>query len=255
MNLRYHERTFRHLGLEPAASPESEAVLKELESRHSFKFPASVREWFVLEGAVKILNDCSFSDQLVPLRDLGPAREHYRDDVAHPFHDYQKQPVMHFTYENQGVCAWGVWLNGADDPPVGVQGSLRKQGWLPAADSFSDFILHRAMEFGGNYPFFVCAQPAVSDSSWKQFLPTILEQGPSTYSYPGESNHVFSSNEFGLVLFVDDDGSIEWNVFANGVDVLERTLRDFIARGFFKPSDAWGHRETEVLLRKLKAEQ
>ncbi|HUP73588.1 MAG TPA: hypothetical protein VM282_11170 [Acidimicrobiales bacterium] len=54
-----------------------------------------------------------------------PERVHI-DDPSSPESQFfgEASPVLVLTIENQGVCAWGVPLDGDDDPPVLVGGDL-----------------------------------------------------------------------------------------------------------------------------------
>lgn len=161
MKIRYHKSALKLLQLTPISSAAA-AALAAREQALGVTFPASVREWYSIEGAVEILAEHSNEDFPVPLDELGDAGE-----AAHG--------LLKIMDENQGVVTWYVALDGSDDPPVDVLGypasdeeeeASRDEdeaedpdevyapwncgGWVREADHFSDFVYRRLLRYGGN---------------------------------------------------------------------------------------------------------
>jgi hypothetical protein len=127
--LQYHQATFDLLKLQPVFSATSAHVVRGCEDYCDFKFPASVREWYSLEGAVDILRTYPNQDHPIPLNLLG--------DEVDALDDYHK--LLIFMHENQGVCSWAVRIGTGDDPPVYVRYE-QDDPWRLYAESFSGFV-------------------------------------------------------------------------------------------------------------------
>jgi hypothetical protein len=147
--LKHHQKTFDLLGRAPEISPSAAATLAQREQELGLAFPPSLKEWYSLEGAERILYQHSNQDPPIPLAELG-----------HPEH--LAQGVLCIQNENQGVAAWFVRLDGSDDPPVDVAsemldvlgadpGGERIDNWLTAreAATFSEYVHRRVLAFGG----------------------------------------------------------------------------------------------------------
>jgi hypothetical protein len=105
--LKYHAAAFRVLGRTPRVSEEALRLIERREAETGLRFPASVREWYSLEGAVELLADnCEESDP-VPLGQLGSPEE-------------ARLGWLHVMSDRDGVASWYVRLDGSDDPPVDV---------------------------------------------------------------------------------------------------------------------------------------
>lgn len=130
--LKYHQKVFDKLNIEPILSPERMELIEKRENICKVKFPASIKEWFSIQHAEKIFHDNSNSDNLVPLEKLGNP-------------DEASQGYLQVAYENQAVVAWYVQLNNNDDPSVYDNNdefgkNLAEVDWHKVADSFSSFI-------------------------------------------------------------------------------------------------------------------
>lgn len=105
--LRYHAATFSVTGRTPRVSGEATRRIERREEESGVRFPASVREWYSLEGAERLL--ASNCDESVPvpldlLGDPGGAAPGW----------------LHVMDDRDGVASWFVRLDGSDDPPVDV---------------------------------------------------------------------------------------------------------------------------------------
>src|SRR5262245_45936921 len=65
MRLAYHQELFDKLGLTPSFSAEQAALVLMREERCRSEFPASVREWFSIEGVFELFRSHTKQDELV----------------------------------------------------------------------------------------------------------------------------------------------------------------------------------------------
>jgi hypothetical protein len=151
----YHQQTVALLDPIPRVSPEALAAMDERERALGIRIPASVREWYSLEGAVELLETYSNDDHPVRLAELGEPdwdwhafREHLKPRVAESDWDAGEpewqgdalagNPLV-FMNENQACCRWAVPLEQANDPVVLVQNDAML-GWRKVSDRFSSFV-------------------------------------------------------------------------------------------------------------------
>ncbi len=155
----YHQASLNLLGVAPRTSSASGELLGRREQALGVRLPASVREWYTLRGAERVLAEHG-GDRPVPLKALGDPRE-----VGLGW--------LRVLDECQGVAAWFVRLDGSDDPPVYVHSEMfgtpeddaRARDddedaldplvdfptwWRPAAPSFSAFVYDRILKYGGD---------------------------------------------------------------------------------------------------------
>src|SRR5258708_31688011 len=97
--LHFHQATMDLLGQVPAFSDASLALLERQEQRCGLSFPAAVREWYAIEGAVTLLDRYSNQDPAVPLERLGAELAE-----AGPVASERSEPtpVVVVHHENQG---------------------------------------------------------------------------------------------------------------------------------------------------------
>jgi hypothetical protein len=200
-----------------AVSDRSIAALDATERLRGFRFPASVREWYSLKGAVDILRRYSRADDLVPLEELGRVRGHLPDPVGNG--------LLAFRIENQGVCVWAVKLDRSDDPPVMVDVD-RLGVWQPCAQSFSQFVYCCVWDCGeepkGIEAVQAQAQPiAEQDLCW---LHTHFVEGPRTYGFPGDTQYRFSRKDQKALIWAGDSQA-DWMLSAGSAESLEELLR------------------------------
>ncbi len=141
MALRFHRRVFEKLGEEPAPSEENAQIVAQREKELGVKFPASVREWFSLEGVFELFRANTNEDELV-------TNEHLADGqrlamLGDP--DETARGYLRVAVENQGVIGWYVPLDGSDDPPVlhnddDWDSPVDEVVWVRCSDRFSEFL-------------------------------------------------------------------------------------------------------------------
>lgn len=132
--LAFHQRVCDALDFVPARSKQRAAALEKREAASGVTFPASVKEWFGLEGVHELFREHTNEDALVALDELGGREE-------------ARQGYLRVAIENQAVVSWFVRLDGTDDPPVlaadvgeDESSALDEVAWTPCADTFSEFL-------------------------------------------------------------------------------------------------------------------
>src|SRR5262245_41452278 len=118
MQLEYHRATFDLLGREPVRSAGAVRLLNERERAAGFRFPASVREWYSLEGAVGVLATCGNADHPVGIEQLGGPHRNWNRGRWEDYDCVGRDGLLKIMTENQGCCVWCVRLDGGGDPPV-----------------------------------------------------------------------------------------------------------------------------------------
>ena len=105
MLLRFHQQAFERLGIEPVEDPDSVALISVREKELGVKFPPSIREFYSLQDAKRIL--AGASDIVTPLEQLG---YDYSEDF--PFfkilHDWYGPPTLY------------IHIDGTPDPDVRI---------------------------------------------------------------------------------------------------------------------------------------
>jgi Transposase IS66 family len=130
--LTYHQPVLGLLGVEPVLPFDRLAVIEERERVCGVRFPASVREWFAVQGAEALFHDNTNEDDLEKLEELGDSAE-------------TRQGYLRVATENQSVVAWYVRLDEGDDPPVYHNNDewnedLSKTNWQESSVTFTNFI-------------------------------------------------------------------------------------------------------------------
>ena len=135
--MRYHANTLTLLNVAPAVSRGAAADLDAGEARLGRQLPASVRDWYTLEGACGLLRQYSNDDWPLEIREFGLPR---KDTHGRGPHDLLARGLVVFRYENQGVCVWAFGLDGTDDPPVYVDFDSQFRTWTKCAPTFSEHL-------------------------------------------------------------------------------------------------------------------
>jgi hypothetical protein len=139
--LSYHQATLDLLGIVPVVSPSRLAAVRAREQACGHRFPASVVEWWSLEGAEDLFHDHTGGEWLTPLEELG----NDADQLGLGF--------LCVADENQGVVVWYVRLDAGDDPPVlgdaRAMSDLRGVPWVTNAPRFSAFVYQLVAEYRG----------------------------------------------------------------------------------------------------------
>jgi hypothetical protein len=117
-------------------------------------------------------------------------------------------PVLVIAVENQGVCAWGVPLDGDDDPPVLVGGELGDGTvrTVPYADHVEAYINARRWDRACLASGMVLqAQAEVLDDKSLAYLRARYEELPSTSGWPGEATYRFQAAGVRIMLWAGSD--------------------------------------------------
>lgn len=133
----FHLNTLELLGVAPTISQSAIAELNDAECRIGRKLPASIREWYSLDGACSLLRQFSNEDSPVDVREFGRPRN---DTLGGGPHDLLARDLVPFRYENQAVCVWAFVLDGSDDPPVLVDFDTQFKTWTRCAGTFSEHL-------------------------------------------------------------------------------------------------------------------
>jgi hypothetical protein len=135
----YHQATLDLLGIAPAVSPDRVATVRAREQACGYRFPASVAEWYSLEGAEDLFHEHTGGEWLTPLEELG-------GDV-----DQLRLGFLCVADENQGAVVWYARLDAGDDPLVlgdaRAMTNLRGVTWVTTASQFSTFVYRLVAEY------------------------------------------------------------------------------------------------------------
>lgn len=222
---KFHEETFKLLPKRPRRSAKNAALLKEREEVLGIRFPASVREWYELEGSVALLRKNSNDDRPVELKDLGAPEE---DWYGGGRRDFVSQSLLWFMIENQGVCNWLLKLDGSDDPEVLVEVDTAPNDKLMSTSArFSEFVWCQVWD---HLPARAScgAQEAELLSSDLEMLRSKFAVRRTTTGWPGDVQHRFESDA-GRILIWDGEASLDWHLCASTPAGL-RTLLDDVWR-------------------------
>jgi hypothetical protein len=154
VELEYHRATFDLLGIKPRVSAAAIRAIEERGRALGITLPDSLREWYSIGGAVRLLAEHSDGARPVPLKELGDPR-----DLGFG--------LLKLLDEGQGVAEWYACLDGSDDPPVDVISETfgdedgpsedeinplaDRPNWRRReAESFSAFIHRRVLTYGGD---------------------------------------------------------------------------------------------------------
>src|SRR5260221_2381837 len=113
--MRFHAKTLMLLNVDPANSATAASSLDAVEASIGRRLPASVRVWYSLEDACKLLRQFSNDDWPLEVGEFGMPR---KDMHGGRPHDLLARDLVVFRYENQGLCVWAFGLEGTEDPPV-----------------------------------------------------------------------------------------------------------------------------------------
>lgn len=248
VQLKYHREAVELLDHVPAFSKSAADLLQEREEQLGISFPASVREWYSLEGAVQILERYSKADLPFGIKELG---EPFDDWYGGGAKDFLSEKMLLFMHENQGVCNWAIRLDNDADPPVVVEVDTAPNAkWLPCADCFSTFIWcqiwdHSQLAVG------VSAQEAEFSDSDLRFLQSNYHQLPTTYGWPGSVNYRFKSEGAAILIWDGKDRGVDWFLSSPSPSKLKDLLVKIWHCGNLAVS-MYGDDEAEEVLRQLR---
>jgi hypothetical protein len=210
--LRYHAQALRLIGAVPKVAPQAAGLIVAIEGRLGRPLPASLCEWYSLEGACELLMQYSNGDPPVAITDLG------RDTLI-------AGDSLIFRHENQGVCAWAVRLNGSDDPPVVVDYCTGFTECRPCANTFSDYVYSCVWDWGLvlNHATIQAQNPPISDEALS-FLRRDFTAELETNGWPGEIQYRFSSPDQRILVWAAKDQA-DWWLAGDSDDALCRLVR------------------------------
>jgi hypothetical protein len=221
----YHQQTVSLLDPVPQVSSEAQAALDERERALGIRIPAAVREWYSLEGAVRLLETYSNDDNPIPIENLGE-----RDEDWYAFQEVIRRQEIEtdspglldpgdpewqgdtldrnrlvFMYAHQSVCRWAVPLDRGDDPVVLVQND-GMTGWRKASDRFSSFVYTYIWNHSRILDA-ACILEAKGDSialTSLAFLREHVLEAPTTYVWPDYD----MDHRYDHYRFLSDDGGV-----------------------------------------------
>ncbi|MEW6492474.1 MAG: hypothetical protein AB1589_08185 [Cyanobacteriota bacterium] len=79
--LRYHQKIFDFLNIKPTISSSALQVIEERETECGTTFPLAVKEWYSIEGAIKLFEE-NTEHYLTPLEELGNSEEIFHGYLA-----------------------------------------------------------------------------------------------------------------------------------------------------------------------------
>jgi hypothetical protein len=131
-------------------------------------------------------------------------------------------PVLLLAIENQGVCAWGLPLDGDDNPPVIVSGE-RSDGsdtTIPYAADLDAYVAARRWDNQClSSPVVLQAQADPVDPTTLAYLHANYEQLPSTTGWPGELTYRFRNGPVRIMLWAGAD-QCDWFISGTDTDQL-----------------------------------
>jgi hypothetical protein len=175
LTMKYHAAILDLVGAMASPSSQRLAAFKGREKACGVHFPASVREWFVLNDADSLFEEFTSPDFLVPIGELGNPSE-------------TAQGYLRIARENQNVVAWYVRLDQGDDPAVYDNNDqwpddLTTVKWNLCSASFSGFMFNNmaSWRFGGLMPgWYLEAKEPLPDPATRKVLAQRFRQGPMT---------------------------------------------------------------------------
>lgn len=226
----FHQSAFEVLGIEPQTSKETITALTKAERRLGLSLPASVREWYALDGAVSLLAKHSNADPPIAI----PEFEREESPLG---------PLLPIRRENQGVCRWAVRLDGSEDPPVLVDVDPGRTEWRPFAPTFSTYVLTCLWDYQRVFfrPKLVQAQNGPISDQAIQTLASYFAEQPRTEGWPGHTQYRFEGAMQGILLW-SLGNQTDWFVGADDEESLELVLRsvwnlDAVGSSFYDCSD------------------
>ena len=134
-------------------------------------------------------------------------------------------PVLVLSYENQGVCSWGVPLDG-DSHQVLVGGDLLDTGHTTVtyAASVEDYIAARRWDGQCLRPPLLMAQGAELDQASLGYLQARLAPAVATGGWPGSRQYRFELRDVRVMLW-SFSGHCDWWISASN----EPSLKEFAA--------------------------
>jgi len=229
--LSYHSKTLKLLGAEPRVLPAALEMLDLVEERIGRVLPPSVREWYELEGGVERLLRFSNDDPPVDITNFGRPLE---DTRGRGPHDLLARNLLVFRWENQGVCAWAIQLDGSDDAPVVVDVDTQFTSWMQCAPSFSQHLYAwmwdhalvlgklRGDELIGDLVVEAQSHPLSEEAL--SFLNTHFQAELVTRGWPGDTQYRFFTGDQRILIWAGE-GQADWFLSAESREALDRLTK------------------------------
>jgi hypothetical protein len=222
--MRFHARTLKLLNVAPVTSATAVSSLDAVEVRIGRKLPASVREWYSLEDACKLLRKYSNDDWPLEVGEFGLPR---KDTHGGGPHEVLARDLVIFRYENQGVCVWAFGLDAIEDPPVYVDFDSQFKTWTKCAPTFSehlyawmwDWVLVLVRDL------LIQAQNQPLSEAALSFLRRNFDIGPETYGWPGHTQYRFSKGDQRILIWASE-GQADWWLTADREQIAGRLDRE-----------------------------
>lgn len=159
--------------------------------------------------------------------------------------------LLLLAVENQGVCEWLVPLDAGDEPPVlaAVDGSSP----VPFASSVEALVEAWLWDGAciGREPL-VQAQAAPLDDATERFVRSRMREVHPTTGWPSERQLRFVADDGTALLLWSGGRQCDWWLSAPSEAVLERWVRDLLARSDLATS-FWSNDEAgEALLARVR---
>jgi hypothetical protein len=222
-----------------AISDSAVADLDAVEARIGGKLPASIREWYSLDGACRLLQEYSNDDQPLDVREFGLPRE---DTNGGGPHDLLARGLVPFRYENQAVCVWAFAMDGTDDPPVYVDVDSQFKTWTRCTPTFSGHLYAWMWDFAKvlrKNDLLVQAQNSPLSDRALAFLKGNFDVGPVTHGWPGRTQHRFSTGDQRILIWTGDSQA-DWWITADQEESL-RALIQTIRHCDHVGQSLWSH--------------
>ena len=243
--MHFHARTLELLEAAPVISESAVADLESVETRIGRKLPASVREWYSLDGACELLRRYSNDDRPLEVLEFGVPRT---DTLGGGPHDLLARGLVVFRYENQSVCVWAFGMHDGDDPPAFVDVDTQFKTWTQCAPTFSEHLYAWMWDHAKvlTKDLLVQAQNKPLSDAALSFLRNNFDVGAETYGWPGHTQYRFSKNDQRILIWASDDQA-DWWITADredSVSGLIETVRNCDEVGH----SLWSHSERAELL-------
>jgi hypothetical protein len=252
--LRYHQAVFTLLRRQPQVSAERLERLRQLEQRAGVPLPASIVEWFSIEGAGEIFERNTAPDWLTDL-----------DELTRP--EAARQGYLHVASESQGVVEWYARLTGADDPPVYDNNDESSQDlsrirWHLCAPTFSRFVFHRIAATHnafGPRKLRLSAEEPLPDEPVLEALRRDYSVDPPPHSPDSVVHRLYSENGRVTVEGVRSTGRAHWVVSAPRPEALDAVVRSLWPHGTLastlspKSTDPEARAQEEAVLARHRA--
>jgi hypothetical protein len=223
--LQYHAKALKLIGAAASMAPDAMSALSAVEARIGQRLPASLREWYSLEGACDILRRYSNGDPPVAVADLG------RNGLM-------AGDLLVFRHENQGVCSWAAWLNGRDDPPVFVDYDAGSRAYRACANTFSEYVYACLWDWGLVLKnALIQAQNAPVSPEALAFLRSNFKAEIETSGWPGDMQYRFFSSDQRILVWAAKDQA-DWWLAGDGEEAVFRLVNalwdvDELGRSFW----------------------